>query len=291
MLRESLKEALGAALRYSGAEALHRSVLGRERVTIISYHEPSPGTFASHAAFLARRFNFLSLGALVGAVESGNWNDIPPRSLVVTIDDGHRETFSLLETIRSFNIRPTIFLCSQIVNTSRHFWWKASPVSLPSRGVTWQDFLDDLQRHSGYRPDREYPDRQSLSREEVLSMAPYVDFGSHSRYHPWLTACDDKTCMDEIMKSKEELEEMLGAPVEHFAYPGGAFGKREVEFVRRSGYRSARSCRVGWNSPGTDPYVLRVTGVQDDASLNVLCGQFTGFFPLIKAAKEGLRKA
>ena len=44
---------------------------------------------------------------------------------------------------------------------------------------------------------------------------------------------------DEIAESRDALRNMLGVPIEHFAYPFGDFTADTVELVRRAGYTSA----------------------------------------------------
>ena len=74
----------------------------------------------------------------------------------------------------------------------------------------------------------------------------------------------------------------MNKPIEHFAYPNGDYGEREIEYVKKCGYKSARTIDCGWNSINTDPFKLKVTGVQDDASINKLCAQISGFFPILR---------
>ena len=47
--------------------------------------------------------------------------------------------------------------------------------------------------------------------------------------------------------------------------------------TRSAGYRSARSTRMGWNGPDTDPYALRIIGVDDTASVSCLAADLGGF--------------
>ena len=60
------------------------------------------------------------ISTLVG--DSLNWARVPERALVVTFDDGHRGNHRLLPIFRRYGIRPTIYLCSQIVGTQRGYW-------------------------------------------------------------------------------------------------------------------------------------------------------------------------
>jgi hypothetical protein len=66
-----------------------------------------------------------------------------------------------------------------------------------------------------------------------------VTIGSHTKTHVWLANESDEKMLDELAGSKRDLERRLGAPVNHFAYPGGQFTGRVVDLVARAGYRFA----------------------------------------------------
>ena len=71
-----------------------------------------------------------------------------------------------------------------------------------------------------------------------------VTVGSHTRTHVRLTLETWKKVVDETRGSRQEAERALGVPVEHFAYPGGAFNAGVVSAVAEAGYRCAyTSCR------------------------------------------------
>jgi peptidoglycan/xylan/chitin deacetylase (PgdA/CDA1 family) len=268
------REISARALHYSGAPYLVRRTRARGFATVLLYHDPAPEVMERHLAYLAGRFVFTTLDRVVEAIAGRDWSGIPERALVLTIDDGLRGNHALLPAFRRFGIRPTIYLCSQVVGTQRRFWFQepgpiASLKELPNR-----ERLDALKRSSGFEPERSYPEpRQALSRDEILEMAPWVDFGSHTRFHPILPRCDDGEAWDEIASSKRELEDLLGRPVRHFSYPNGDFGAREIAYVRRAGYASARTTDLGWASLESDPFRLATIGVSDDGSVHMLAAQ------------------
>lgn len=66
-----------------------------------------------------------------------------------------------------------------------------------------------------------------------------ITIGSHTRRHVSLPAESSDTVMAELVESKRVIEEHVGAPVHHFAYPGGQFTPRDVEAIERAGYRFA----------------------------------------------------
>ena len=109
-------------------------------------------------------------------------------------------------------------------------------------------------------------------------MAPHVDFGSHTRFHPILVNCTDEACRDKIVGSKQRLEELLGQPISDFAYPNGDGNGRERRFVADAAYQSARTLDIGWNDLRSDRMRFCAMPVDDDASINVLCAQMCGGF-------------
>jgi peptidoglycan/xylan/chitin deacetylase (PgdA/CDA1 family) len=64
-----------------------------------------------------------------------------------------------------------------------------------------------------------------------------VTIGSHTRTHVWLANESDDKVLDELGGSRRALEARFGAPVRHFAYPGGQFTPRVVDLAARTGYR------------------------------------------------------
>jgi peptidoglycan/xylan/chitin deacetylase (PgdA/CDA1 family) len=63
--------------------------------------------------------------------------------------------------------------------------------------------------------------------------------GSHTRTHALLTREDDETVRDELVRSRGQIEQRLGGPVRHFAYPDGRFNRRILRAVAAAGYSYA----------------------------------------------------
>ncbi len=283
------KQALAAGiLRWTGFGAMQRLLFARRRVSIVVYHDPEPENLRKHLAWYAKRYNFTTLDAVANALETGRWGDLPPYPLVVTFDDGHKENAKLAPIFREFGVRPTVYLCSQIVGTTRPYWWKTPAAD--SIGVESLKRVPDGERRrrlaeAGNDPDRETDSRQSLTWDEVLRLRDVVDYGAHTRTHPILLQCDDHRVTDEIALCKAELEEALGEPCRHFAFPNGDFSDREVDIIRRAGYRTARTIDPGWNGPNADPLRLKAVPVSDDAPVEWLAVQVTGLTAWLRKRK------
>jgi peptidoglycan/xylan/chitin deacetylase (PgdA/CDA1 family) len=105
---------------------------------------------------------------------------------------------------------------------------------------------------------RDFPRRAILSAAQLRLLADEgVAIGSHTRTHARLTELPAQQATAEIADSRKELEDMLGLPVNHFAYPFGLFNQDVRDMVAQAGYQAACSTRSGFNRPGEDLYLLR----------------------------------
>jgi peptidoglycan/xylan/chitin deacetylase (PgdA/CDA1 family) len=275
-----LREAIAVGIRASGIPLLVRHAVARRKATILVYHDPSPEVLESHLRYLAPRYRFVTLDRLVDAIRTRDWSGMPPHSAVLTIDDGHRGNARLGPLFEKYGVRPTLYLVSRVVGTSRHFWFRhVGEACYPLMPHANARRLALLRERFGFTLTSEYaPDeRHALSAEEIAVLGRSMDFGSHTCFHPILTTCSDEECERELRDSKRDLEALVGRECRHFSYPNGDYSERELRMAREAGYLSARTVDVGWNDVDTDPYRLRIIGVSDDASLNVLAVQLSGF--------------
>ncbi len=280
-----IKNITALFFRLFGVHLFFRAFYSKDKVAVLVYHDPDPETFRGHMRYLAGRYNFISLQDLVDALRAGQWSRIPEHSIVVTLDDGFERNVLLLEIFREFGIRPTVYLCTSVVGTRRRYWHSASG---DRREQAWlkslhcREALGYLREKYGYEPDKQFPERIFLSKEEVERMANEVDFQSHTRNHFMLTKCSDEECRNEIEGSKRDMEEMLKEPCRHFAFPYGDHSDREVRYVEEAGYESARTAIWGLVSKDSDPYALGCVHVPDDSSVTYLMAQLSGLGKLVQ---------
>ena len=243
------------------------------------YHDAKPTIFAKHIAYLSRHYTIISLDTLVSAIYQKDFSRVPSKSVVITIDDGHAGNIELLPLFKQYRIRPTLFVCTQIINTHRHFWFKIEGQSKTEKEKLKRlpnaDRLACLKRTADFEPENVYPDRQALNIKEMQEMITDVDFQPHTQFHPILPHCPETECRQEILGSKTDLEGLLGIECSHFSYPNGDYTDREIEIVKTAGFRSARTTVIGWNTLETAPYQLKTVPIADDAGLLLLRAQLT----------------
>lgn len=305
--RTLLRESFARLVLWSGVVAAVRKFLWRDRVAILLYHNPSPSTLDAHLSYLARICDIVPLDALS---QPGRGR---PRA-VITLDDGHAGNAALLPVFDKHRVRPTIFLCSGVIEHRAAHWWMHPAAAgtdierlkrLPNRerlaqlhergyqGAELQQVLPMLLGGGQLREPtiadegRDHTASTGLSVRQVKQMRARVDFQSHTRFHPILTRCDDAECEQEITGSRRDIERLTGRPCVHFAYPNGNYGEREIRLLRAAGYRTARTCDVGWNDDATDPFRLRAIDIHDDSSLAWFIAQLTGIPLFLRYARHG----
>jgi peptidoglycan/xylan/chitin deacetylase (PgdA/CDA1 family) len=205
--------------------------------------------------------------------------------MIITFDDGHRGNYSLLPIFQKYEAPATIFLCSAIIDTLRHFWFIDAEGLLPVqklKKLTNRKRIDRLAA-IGFEEQKEYATRQALSRQEIEEMRPLIDFQSHTRFHPILTSCEPEQFSEEIIGSKKELEDHLGLRIFALAYPNGDYNNGIVEETRTAGYSCGLTVDHGVNEDITDLYMLRRLDVNDTENLHELAVKASGLWQYIKA--------
>ncbi len=102
-----------------------------------------------------------------------------------------------------------------------------------------------------------------LNWAEVREMeeSGWVSFGAHTMHHPVLAYVADPTeVQGEVEQCRAMLEQQLGHPVRTFAYPMGQpqhIGGNAIRAVQQAGYDWALTTVYGFNTPRSDPYLLR----------------------------------
>jgi len=223
----------------------------------------SPEWFEEHVAALREHFRPISLEALADALVDGA---VPRRSVVITFDDGYRDNLIAAKPVlERYGVPATVFVVTAYTEAGREFWWD----ELERLGCRDGRSRDELR--ASWRRLRELPhvrrleeldsnprrlelappppaDALPLTAEELVGLASggLVEIGAHTATHPRLPGLSPEDQFQEILSSREFLENLLGRPVESFSYPHGEFDPITVDCVRRAGLR--RACIGGQRS-------------------------------------------
>jgi peptidoglycan/xylan/chitin deacetylase (PgdA/CDA1 family) len=275
-------------LRMSAVPYLIRELVQRRRVTILVYHKPTPETADRHFGALRRKYNVISLADYL-SYRTDAQKRLPPKSLIVTFDDGHESNYALKSILEKHGIRATLFLCSGLVGTNRHFWFETEMSNSVRQGLKRVADNERINTLSGlgFSEAAEYATRQALSLSEIEEMKPVVDFQSHTVYHPLLPQCSAPRAATEISDSKIQLEEKFGLSINALAYPNGDYSAREIAAAEASGYKCAVTLDNGFNSRETPAFQLKRICINDDAEIAEMLVKASGVWEFLKNLARG----
>jgi peptidoglycan/xylan/chitin deacetylase (PgdA/CDA1 family) len=165
----------------------------------------SPTDLERHLVHLKKiGFRFISLNNIVADIQ--NFGKEASRTVAVTFDDGWIDNFQFaLPILEKHSVPATFFV------TTDHF-----------------------------RRDRNDSRKMSVAQLRDLVKAG-MTIGGHSRSHPDLSKLSLDDAREEILGCKQDLEEVLQAPIGLFAYPGGAFNRNVARLTSEAGYTAACS--------------------------------------------------
>ena len=223
----------------------------------------SPEAFDQQLAYLKQhRFTSLTVTQLVQAMANGG-SILPFRPVVITFDDGYADFYSAaLPALKRYGFNATVFVVTSCIQgTSR-----------------WLEEMGEA-----YRP--------MLSWEQLAEInLSGIECAAHTHTHPALDMLPPAAARDEIVRSKELLEDHLGQRISSFAYPYGFYSSRVMHMVRQSGFDSA--CAIGrkMSSLHDNAFALSRLMIWPDTTVDILDTALTvGRGPLVASPVKRMR--
>jgi peptidoglycan/xylan/chitin deacetylase (PgdA/CDA1 family) len=220
----------------------------KDRLTV------SPECFQRQMRFLKERhYNVISLEALATLVKEKR--KVPPRTIDISIDDGHRDNYNyIFPILKKYNLPATMFV-----------------------------IINEIGRPEGDR----------LTWEEIKQMqgSGIITFGSHSLgADPLVNIKSEEEIKRQIFASKKILEEKLGKEIKAFSYPEGFFNAKIKKMVIDAGYRFAVSTSPGLAFPDDDLFALKRVRISSNAdNLFIFYIETSGYYAPIREYQRNFR--
>jgi len=255
----------------------------------------SAEVFEQQIKYMCHTYRILPLDQLVWLLREKQ--SPPQRVAAITFDDGykciHRTVYPIL---KKYDLPAKVFLPTSFIETGKLFWWDTVGYAIHHARLTSihlgkigrfllqsrhqrskvasvvvnklkhipdqekRELIDALVRQADVEIPTDLGKELILSWQEIKEMAEYgVTFGAHTCSHTVLTQIPTKQAREEIQRSKERIEEMLGRPVTAFAYPNGGpddFNPEVIDLVKECGFTYAVTAIPRMAYPGADPYQL-----------------------------------
>jgi peptidoglycan/xylan/chitin deacetylase (PgdA/CDA1 family) len=306
-MRTAARATMDAALRWSPAQVYFRKRAAL-RLAVLAYHGiEDPGTFDRQLTYLARAAIPVSLDDVFDAIAGRR--TLPPRSVLVTFDDGHRSVLdSGLPLLRERGIPAVAFVVAGLLDTDQPFWWtevehlvRAKGTADGWAGLTAPQFVRRLKTV----PDDERlrvieelrgtartpaPRQPQLRRSELAALeSGGVAVENHTMTHPCLDRCDDDTVRAEVRDAHALLHAALGRPPRAFAYPNGNWDPRAERELEEEGYVAGFlfDHRLSMRAPRHPLRISRLR-VATDTRLDRFAAILSGLHPAVHHARGGL---
>ena len=249
------------------------------------------GLFEEQIRLMSRFFNVLPLDEALNRLKQ---KTLPPKSLCITFDDGYRDNVELaLPILQKYNVTASFFIATgflhgramfndRLIEYVRNFEGAVLDLSDYSLGHYHLDSLkhkyDAIHtilaklKHLPFC-DRGYIVEQLCGPlttvEQKLMMRPHhvrklrdanMEIGAHTVNHPILSCMPLSQAKEEIIASKQDVEQILGHKIKYFAYPNGKPGQdftteHEV-WVKKCGFTAALSTQWGVVNSSSNWYQL-----------------------------------
>jgi peptidoglycan/xylan/chitin deacetylase (PgdA/CDA1 family) len=223
-----------------------------------AYSPITPSAFVQHCEFIRRHFTVLPLVEFlarwrVGASLRG--------CCTLTFDDGYRDFIDYAYPIlERYGFPATHFLVTDCLETGQPPWtYRMNVLRCEEDFEALQNMETKArERWLAERESHGIPEPPAMLRPEDLRQVrtDMVEWGSHTVSHAALHRLPLETLRDEIDRSKQQLEAILGRSVRYLAYPNGWYTPEVIKLVQEAGYDAALTVDNRPVMAGGDPYAL-----------------------------------
>ncbi len=277
--------------------------------------EVTPSEFENCIKYcLKKNYDIISLDELHNLFQKG---ENPPNKFVLfTFDDGYLDCYKYAyPLLKKYGVPFSINLCPGLMERRAFVWWYLlEDLILHHRNLTIEQShqeinyecetgikkylvfqhlrkqilaADEAEYHlllnnlfTRYNvPAAQKSSSMILTWDHVREMNrdPLVTMAAHTDHHLPLSPLSEARVREEIGRSREIIEDQIGAEVEHFAYPYGhrEAGRREFAIVKSLGFKTGITTRFGnifpehHDFPESLPSLYKISKIRKDKFLDV----------------------
>lgn len=140
--------------------------------------------------------------------------------------------------------------------------------------------LDQLAAWVGFEAGQNLS-RRTMTTEEIRLMGHegLMEIGAHTVNHPPLPAHEPSVQAEQILGSRDRLQQILGFPVLTFAYPHGEYSPETIRILEEAGFKCAVTVEQKLAGSDTEAMKLPRFGVKDVGG-EAFLGQLNQWFSL-----------
>lgn len=271
--------------------------------------------------FLMKDYDLISLDTLTDWIQQNK--NTNRKFVVFTFDDGYQDNLEYaFPVLHKYKVPFTIYITNSFPDKKAVLWWYVlEDLLLEAHNIKYlfPSGRIDVKCHSYRQKENAFSiirnhimrlNNENLENElngffsnygfnvsdyalnlclswnniKTLVADPLFSIGSHTLNHYNLCNLSDEQAFTEIYESKKVIEERTQIEVQHFCYPLGKFGEREVEIARKSGFTTATTTQTGNITSNHSDHLLSLPRIQVNSltTEKVLKLQINGFYPALR---------
>ena len=119
-----------------------------------------------------------------------------------------------------------------------------------------------------------------MSSEDIhdISLIDNCIIGSHGHNHVRLSNISIQNRKNELLDSKNNLEDIIGNSINSLSYPHGSFDNNTIDIAQDLGYQSAASSIKGYNNKNTNQFILKRSEIIASDTINDLDKKIIGYY-------------
>jgi len=209
-LKQSIKEILGSI--YFHLYKKYQPTVGNR---VILYH--SIGSKLDHDSYgisiseekFKEHMKYIKENYNIISIDKNYSNVLDKNSISLTFDDGYKDNLKALDICEKHEIPFTLYITTHEIGKENY-----------------------------------------LSRDDILrfSNSTLCTLGAHSHTHPLLASLSYNEQLNELTKSKQILEDIIGSKITHMSYPHGSYNEDTLKIIEELGYQVVTSSHIGLNT-------------------------------------------
>jgi peptidoglycan/xylan/chitin deacetylase (PgdA/CDA1 family) len=247
---------------------------------------------------IEKRFKIVSLSELIN-VTYNRTNKLDKPLAAITIDDGFGSILKVMDIFQKFSVVPTVFICPELINRKTIpfpeiirialILTNEKTIDLPSgheRKVIknfqdkillsniWIEYFKTIEMGNlekelsnfiskinvSYNQIKQHELFDNLMNwDEIIALGKRIEIGSHTSNHSCLPLQTEKLAKEEIINSKQIIEEKLSVRCDMFCFPFGdssSFSNREIDLIEEAGYEFGFILEKGFLTPESSKFAI-----------------------------------
>jgi peptidoglycan/xylan/chitin deacetylase (PgdA/CDA1 family) len=289
----------------------------------------TPALFEKQVAYLKKKFNIISLGQYVRACQ--NNLPLPHAGVIITFDDNYEDVYTnAYPILKKYDIPATLFVTTDYILSGKLYWWddisenihKTAVKNVEINGIgsyeldtgklkkkAIEEIVEKLTHMDAERRTQvvnELNHKLEVKNQDAEISKLYLtwehinemrknnmEIGAHTLSHPNLKQLDDTQLSNELVESKQKIENEIKSEVNLFAYTYGHeehFDKRIRSAVKNAGFICGCTTVYGSTNEKNDLYQLKRIPIFHYNNMNVFKAKLSGIFDNFEKLEHRLFK-